>query len=89
MADHNVQLTGDDLLAYLMARFNMSREEALRQIQKTERNEMNRAVLIVFEGEPTEEQQKLIDELNESSNVEGVQTQKFDPRYGDPVIYVP
>jgi hypothetical protein len=34
MTDQNQQLTGATLLAYLMSRFNMTRQEALRSMKQ-------------------------------------------------------
>ncbi len=34
MTDRNQQLTGHDLLMYLMSRFNMTRQEALYSMRK-------------------------------------------------------
>ena len=34
MTDNNTELTGNALLMYLMSRFNMTREEALRNMRQ-------------------------------------------------------
>lgn len=34
MTDNNTELTGNDLLIYLMSRFNMTKQEALYSMRK-------------------------------------------------------
>ena len=41
MTDRNQQLTGHDLLIYLMDRFNMTRQEALHSMRKAGHNTEN------------------------------------------------
>ena len=41
MTDNNQQLTGHDLLMYLMDRFNMTRQEALHNMRKAGHNTEN------------------------------------------------
>lgn len=41
MTDRNQQLTGNDLLMYLMSRFNMTRQEALRSMREAGQNTEN------------------------------------------------
>jgi hypothetical protein len=41
MTDNNQQLTGNDLLMYLMSRFNMTRQEALYSMRRAGHNTEN------------------------------------------------
>jgi hypothetical protein len=41
MSDNNTELTGNDLLMYLMSRFNMTKQEALHSMRRAGHNTEN------------------------------------------------